>query len=42
VIPDLLRELFTEIEPELIRFPAIDVESFINTVMDFCDQTDIF
>ena len=31
-----LRELFTQIEPQLIRFPAIDPASFRTAVMEFC------
>jgi hypothetical protein len=32
-----LWELFTRIEPQLIRYPAIDAASFRAVVRDFCD-----
>jgi hypothetical protein len=36
--PDKVRELFTQIEPQLIRYPAIDPGSFRAAVMEFCDE----
>ena len=33
-----LREMFTLIEPQLIRYPAIDPVSFRAAVMEFCDE----
>lgn len=33
-----LRNAFEEIEPLLIRYPAIDAASFRAAVMEFCDQ----
>lgn len=33
-----LREMFTLIEPQLIRYPAIDAETFRAAVMKFCDE----
>lgn len=35
---DRLREMFALIEPNLIRYPAIDPASFRNAVMEFCDE----
>jgi hypothetical protein len=32
-----LRKLFAEIEPDLIRYPAIDAQSFRTAVNEFCD-----
>ena len=32
-----LREMFGQIEPELIRYPAVDAVSFRTAVMEFCD-----
>jgi hypothetical protein len=34
-----LRTLFAEIEPQLIRYPAIDAASFRAVVMNFCDES---
>ena len=34
---DQLRTMFTEIEPLLVRYPAIDPASFRTAVMEFCD-----
>ncbi len=36
---DRLRELFTLIKPQLIRYPAIDPSSFETAVLEFCDET---
>jgi hypothetical protein len=36
---DRMRELFALIEPQLIRYPAIDPASFRAAVMEFCDET---
>ncbi len=36
---DRLREMFHSIEPELIRYPAIDPASFRRAVLEFCDAT---
>jgi Nucleotidyltransferase of unknown function (DUF6036) len=33
-----LEEMFTQIEPQLIRYPAIDPASFRAAVMEFCDE----
>jgi len=33
---DRLRELFTQIEPQLIRYPALDAAAFRAAVEDFC------
>lgn len=33
---DRLLEMFSEIEPQLIRYPAIDPASFRSAVVDFC------
>jgi hypothetical protein len=35
---DLLREMFTVIEPDLIRYPAIDPGAFRVSVTEFCDE----
>jgi hypothetical protein len=35
-----LRELFAQIEPQLIRYPAIDPASFRAAVQKFCDEND--
>lgn len=35
---DQLRELFTAIEPQLVRYPAIDAPSFKAAVLDFCRE----
>lgn len=37
---DRLRELFTLIKPQLIRYPAIDPVVFETVVMEFCDAFD--
>ncbi|HEX3624619.1 MAG TPA: DUF6036 family nucleotidyltransferase [Verrucomicrobiae bacterium] len=34
-----LREFFSQIEPQLIRYPAIDPASFRAVVQKFCDET---
>jgi hypothetical protein len=34
---DQLREMFRQIEPDLIRYPAIDRASFRAAVMEFCN-----
>lgn len=39
--PQKLRRLFSEIEPKLIRYPAIESKSFKKRVMDFCESSDI-
>lgn len=36
---DRLREMFTLIKPQLIRYPAIDPASFEAAVLEFCDAT---
>ncbi|MFM7182279.1 MAG: hypothetical protein ACKO2G_12550 [Verrucomicrobiales bacterium] len=36
----LLMVLFSRIEPALIRYPALDPESFRNTVEVFCNAID--
>ena len=33
-----LRELFAQIEPQLVRYPAIDPASFRGAVQKFCDE----
>lgn len=38
VEPERLREMLALIEPELIRYPAIDPRSFRNAVTEFCDE----
>ncbi len=35
---DKMREFFLQIEPELIRFPAINPASFRAAVLEFCDE----
>ena len=35
---DKLRELFQLIEPQLIRYPAIDPAAFRAAVTNFCDE----
>ena len=35
---DGLREMFTLIKPQLIRYPAIDPMSFETAVLEFCDE----
>jgi len=35
---DRMREMFTQIEPQLIRYPAIDPASFRAAVLEFCDE----
>lgn len=35
---DGVREMFAVIEPQLIRYPAIDPGSFRAAVMEFCDE----
>jgi hypothetical protein len=34
-----LQEMFLQIEPQLIRYPAIDPASFRVAVMEFCDES---
>ena len=36
---DNLRDMFAQIEPQLIRYPAIDSASFRSAVMKFCDES---
>ena len=36
---DRLREMFTLIKPQLIRYPAIDPASFEAAVLEFCDAS---
>ena len=38
VARDRLREMFTLIQPQLIRYPAIDPASFEAAVLEFCDD----
>jgi len=33
-----LLEMFEQIEPELIRYPAVDAASFRSAVLDFCNE----
>jgi hypothetical protein len=33
-----LLEMFVQIEPELIRYPAVDAASFRSAVLEFCDE----
>lgn len=33
-----LQEMFAQIEPRLIRYPAVDSRSFRTAVMEFCDE----
>ena len=33
-----LRDLFNQIEPQLLRYPAVDPHSFRASVMEFCDE----
>ena len=35
---DRLRQMFAQIEPQLIRYPAIDPASFRTAVVEFCDE----
>lgn len=35
---DELRQMFMLIEPQLIRYPAVDPASFRKSVSDFCDE----
>jgi hypothetical protein len=37
IASDRLREMFTLIKPQLIRYPAIDPASFETAVLEFCD-----
>lgn len=37
---DRLHEMFSLIESQLIRYPALDIASFRSTVKAFCDETD--
>jgi hypothetical protein len=34
--PEKMREFFVQIEPQLVRYPAIDAASFATAVNDFC------
>lgn len=36
-VPRLL-EMFAQIEPELIRYPAVDAASFRSAVLEFCNE----
>ena len=38
ITTDRLREMFTLIKPQLIRYPAIDPVSFETAVLQFCDD----
>jgi len=38
ITTDRLREMFTLIKPQLIRYPAIDPVSFETAVLEFCDD----
>lgn len=38
ITTDRLREMFTLIKPQLIRYPAIDPASFETAVLQFCDD----
>ena len=38
ITADCLREMFTRIKPQLIRYPAIDPVSFETAVRQFCDD----
>jgi hypothetical protein len=37
---DRLKELFDRIQPQLIRYPAIDPEAFRISVLNFCDGSE--
>jgi len=37
---DRMRELFTLIKPQLIRYPAIDPASFEAALLEFCDENE--
>ena len=39
ITTDGLLEMFVRIEPQLIRYPAIDPASFQAAVREFCDET---
>lgn len=39
ILTGRLREFFVQIEPQLIRFPAIDAASFRAVVEKFCNET---
>lgn len=38
--PERLAQLFRDIEPQLIRYPAIDAPTFARVVRAFCEQGD--
>ena len=38
--PEMVAELFRDIQPQLIRYPAIDPATFARAVYDFCEQGD--
>ena len=38
IVRDRLREMFTLIKPQLIRYPAIDPASFEVAVLEFCNE----
>lgn len=38
ITTEKLRELYSQIEPQLIRYPAIDPASFCAAVQKFCDE----
>ncbi|MDQ6940262.1 MAG: hypothetical protein M3119_08920 [Verrucomicrobiota bacterium] len=38
ILPDKLRELFGAMEPDLIRYPAIDANAFREAVLVFLDE----
>jgi hypothetical protein len=38
--PEMLAQLFRDIQPRLIRYPGIDVATFERVVREFCDRGD--
>lgn len=38
---ETLQRLFRDIEPQLIRYPAIDAPTFERAVLEFCEQRDV-
>ncbi len=38
ILSDRLREMFAFIQPQLIRYPAIDPASFETAVLEFCHE----
>ena len=36
---ELLREMFTLIKPQLIRYPAVDPATFEAAILEFCNET---